>query len=384
MGMLLTIISYTLLIDAVGRAKTNIRYVLLASLLMAFSISLYQSMLAFFLVFVAYFVFQEALEARKTYWISIRKMLIAALAVSILGLLFYKAGDFLSRLYFLPSEYVNNTYYLNDFLAWGKMPYLSNIKNLFNNTIEFLIGMQNTDIYLGFAEKTSLLLFVILAYFVIKAGSSNKIKFTSLIFLIVLLLSPFAVMYLNGKMLPVRAMMSLPLMIALLWFATYQKAGAIIRRMMLVAVVLIFINNTYINTRLFYASQTAWAADKVMAASIAERVYQLNPITKNEKISIAFIGDYKHKENHLFFQSNVFGTSFFNWDTDQSFRKFALMKTMGFNNFVEANIHEYQKHYDEIAKMPTWPLQGSVVLIKGLVIVKLSQPDYLAQTAQIP
>ncbi len=167
--------------------------------------------------------------------------------------------------------------------------------------------------------------------------------------------------------------MALPLMISLLWFSTYQKAIPLVRRIMLVFVVLILINNTYINTRLFYASKTSWEADKYMANRIAERIYRLDPTTDNGMIKVAFIGDYQHPENNLFYQSEVFGASFFYWDAGSPVRKLVLLKTIGINDFVVANKADYTYLSGEISKMPVWPQKGSVAIMDDIVFVKLSE-----------
>jgi len=164
------------------------------------------------------------------------------------------------------------------------------------------------------------------------------------------------------------------MMTAILWLLVYRHAGSILRRIMVVAAFIVLINNTYINTRLFYSSYVSWQADRDMANRIIERVYNLDPPVKNGKIQISFVGNYNHPKNELFVQSDVFGASFFGWDRGNPWRMRDFFRTVGVN---ELNIVLYENLgflKEKIEAMPKWPSKGSVKLIDNIVIVKLSDP----------
>jgi hypothetical protein len=73
----------------------------------------------------------------------------------------------------------------------------------------------------------------------------------------------------------------------------------------------------------------------------------------------------------LFLTSNVFGASFFSWDTGLNWRKVLLMKTLGYNEFIEATPQK-DDYFDLVDNMPAWPHIGSVALYDDIVVVKLS------------
>jgi hypothetical protein len=374
LGMLLSTIAFFALKSAVNTKGIAFRHYLTAALLLAFSIALYQSMLAFFLVLTAYFIFEET-SKQSINKNQIQKLFFGIVGVSIFGLLVYKFGDYLTRFCFLVADNRNNTNYLDNFSTWALNDLKTKIVNLIITTWNYLTGLTKRNIYLGIAEKTTLILVSILAYQIIsKERKSFRKVIWSLLSLLLLVISPFALLYLNGSDLPVRAMMSLPLMIAMLWFLTYQRVGKLARRVMLLMVIFILINNSYINTRLFYASNTSWESDKALAHRIAERINSLNPKHKNGLIQVAFVGDLEQSQNQLFLKSEVFGASFFNWEPGDLRRKFALLKIVGHSNFTNPSQSDYECLFDEISKMPSWPDNGSVKLFDDIVVVKLSEP----------
>ena len=374
LGMVLSTIAFFALKSAVNTKGIAFRNYLTAALLLAFSIALYQSMLAFFLVLTACYIFEET-SKQSINKNQIQKLLFGIVGVSIFGLLVYKFGDYLTRLVFLEADKRYDTEYLENFSGWAESDLKSRIINLFYSTKYYLTGLRKSEFYLGIAEKTTLILVSILAYQIIsKDRKSFRKVIWSLLSLLLLVISPFAIIYLNGADLPVRAMMSLPLMIAMLWFSTYQRAGKLARRLMLLSVILILVNNSYINTRLFYASNTSWESDKALAHRIAERINSLNPKHKNGLIQVAFVGDLEQSQNQLFLKSEVFGASFFNWEPGDSVRKFVLMKIVGHSNFTNPSQSDYEYLFDEISRMPFWPDNGSVKLFDDIVVVKFSEP----------
>jgi uncharacterized membrane protein YqhA len=374
LGMVLSTIAFFALKSAVNTKGIAFRNYLTAALLLAFSIALYQSMLAFFLVLTAYFIFEE-ISKQSINKNQIQKLFFGIIGVSIIGLLVYKFGDYLTRLVFLEAENRQDTDYLDNFSTWALSDLKTKIVNLIISTRNYLTGLRKDQIYLGIAEKTTLILVSILAYQIIsKERKSFRKVIWSLLSLLLLVLSPFAIMYLNGADLPVRAMMSLPVMIAILWFSTYQRAGKLVRRVMLLIVIFILINNSFINTRLFYASNTSWEADKALAHRIAERINSLDSKHKNGLIQVAFVGDLQQSQNQLFLKSDVFGASFFNWEAGDPRRTFALMKIVGHSNFTNPSQSDYGLLFDEISKMPSWPDNGSVKLFDDIVVVKFSEP----------
>jgi hypothetical protein len=181
-------------------------------------------------------------------------------------------------------------------------------------------------------------------------------------------------MFFTGAKLPVRAMIPLTLMIALLWLTEYRQAGAFLRRLMFLVALLILINNTWINTRFFYATYTSWQADRDIATRIIERIYQLDPPKTDGKIKVAFSGNYSHPQNELFFKSETHGASFFEWNPGDPYRISPFFKTTGVSELNTVSLDLLKDHNAEIEAMPSWPNYGSVKLFDDIVLVKFSEP----------
>ena len=193
--------------------------------------------------------------------------------------------------------------------------------------------------------------------------------------LIFLILSPFILTFLSGASMPVRTMIPITLMIGLLWLFSYQHLGSLLRKLMFLAAIIILINNTFINTRFFYTTFTAWQADRDIANRIIERIYQLNPPLKNGIIKVAWAGNYSHQANELFIKSETLGASFFKWHPGEPYRIVPFFKTIGINELRTVPLRNLEHRKDEIEVMPSWPDHGSVKIFDTIVVVKFSHSD---------
>jgi len=373
MGLVLTTIAYFIFKNTIENRNNYLRNYSFTILLLGFSISLYQSHLVFFLVFVAYFVFIESLSPegfqRKFLW----RTILGLLAVISLSLIFYKIGDAITRYYFLPAH-LNTSVYLDNFSKWGALPSNQILTNLLDETKAFLTGTGDSGGILGLSLKSIpiVILLILIKVFSMKRPVLKNI--ISVILFFAMILSPFLLMFFTGSKLPVRAMIPLTLMIALLWLISYREAGAFLRRLMFLTALLILINNTWINTRLFYATYVSWQADRDIATRIIERIYQLDPPKNHGKIKVAFSGNYAHQHNELFFKSETHGASFFEWNPGEPYRISPFFKTTGVNELNTVSINLLKDYKTEIEAMPSWPDNGSIRLFDDIVVVKFSEP----------
>jgi hypothetical protein len=373
MGLVLTTIAYFIFKHAIENRNNYLRNYFFTILLLGFSISLYQSHLVFFLVFVAYFIFIESLSPEGLQWKFLRRIILGLLVVISMSLIFYKIGDLITRFYFLPAN-LNTSAYLDNFSKWGVLPSYQILTNLLYETKAFLTGTGTSGGILGLSLKSIpiVILLILINVFSLKRPFLKNI--ISAIVFFALILSPFLLMFFTGAKLPVRAMIPLTLMIALLWLTEYRQAGAFLRRLMFLVALLILINNTWINTRFFYATYTSWQADRDIATRIIERIYQLDPPKTDGKIKVAFSGNYSHPQNELFFKSETHGASFFEWNPGDPYRISPFFKTTGVSELNTVSLDLLKDHNAEIEAMPSWPNYGSVKLFDDIVLVKFSEP----------
>jgi hypothetical protein len=207
--------------------------------------------------------------------------------------------------------------------------------------------------------------------FIVKNKTEVHTKILSGLLLFAIILSSFSLIILNGNQIAARTLMSIPLMIAMLWLMVYKDAGTRLRKIMIFVAIVILINNTFINTRLFYSANVAWEADKVMANRIVERIYALDPPLTNGKIAVAFIGAYQLEDNNLFYSLDILGMSFFSLGTLSPLRTMKVFNFIGDPNLELHHVKQVETLLND--KMPSWPAKGSVKIIDNVVYVKLSE-----------
>ncbi|NOR88248.1 MAG: hypothetical protein GQ527_11620 [Bacteroidales bacterium] len=373
-GMILTTISYLSFQKAIESKKVLYSYYIYSILLLAFSLSLYQALLSYFFVFAAYYLLFSFLQSPSLNIPLLLKRISALLAISGLAFLVYQIGDIATRKFVLEPSEMEIPQYLDGFIAWGKTPLTNIFSHLLMSTKEYLSGGNPSTGELGLSIKTFVVIIPVFTFLLIRK-TSGFLKIIITLFLVtILILSPFAVMYLNGLKLPTRTFMSLPLMVAIIWLMTYRYANYWFRKIMILFAFVILINNIYTNTRLFYSSYVSSQADRNMAIRIIERIYNLDPPVVNEHIQVFFVGMHQHKTNALFFKSDVFGASFFEWNPGSQYRIISFFRTLGMEELIAIPQEKRAQYKDEISKMPYWPSKGSVRLIDGVTVIKLSEP----------
>jgi hypothetical protein len=373
MGMVLSTVSYLLFVESTKVPRYRWWYFASSTIILTIALSLYQAMIAFFLVFAVYHIFNLHFNDRKILWQKVFVYLTRLIAVLISSVILYKIVDIIARYSVLGSASNEQLAYINDLFEWGKKPVNEIIMELIRFIAGWISGWSAYQNFLGISSKSILVLFVIMFYYVINMPGSISSKLFKILCLGALLLSSFSLVLLNGMPLPYRTMMAFPLMIGILWWFTYRQSGSILRKIMLLVALVLAINNTYTNTRLFYSSQVVWQADRDMANRIVERIYNLDPPLINGKLKVVFIGHYGYSKNELFIRSGMHGASFFDWDSGNPQRMVALFKTIGINEIQLISTDEFNNIGNQVDQMPCWPEKCSVALINDIVVVKFSE-----------
>lgn len=372
-GMALTAFSFLLFEKSFSRGKWPvIPYILLSVIILAFSVSLYQAMIPFFLVLASFWVIWRVLEGCDTNLLSSLRTILWIIAVVIISIGLYKVLDIIIRQIVLGSGPENQLEYIDHMVLWGVLPFRDILWDLIQSTSEYLAGTRKDLNYTGWSVKVFLPL---LAALVIVLNAKKRPFIQRVLLLagmVMLVLSPFSLNIANGKPMPVRTLMAFPLMMALVWMLLVHQAPVILKRIVTVLAFVLLISHFYGNTRLFYASYASWQADKVMAARIAERIMMLDVPGKYTKPRVAFVGQYARQQNTLFMKSEVLGASFFEWDNGNPPRIKGLFRTMGMEEMELVEPEEIKTLKRQIAEMPSWPRKGSVALVDGIVVVKLS------------
>lgn len=371
-GMVAILFGYLAFKELIKDEKFVLKYFSISILMLVFALSIYQALLSFFIVLIIFYLFNLYSEINENTNLKFKKTFVYFLLVSGISLFIYKFFDILLRYLILGKNYIYKTEYLDTFIGWGKQSFFEIFNVLINLTKGYFLDLDSNIGIIGVSSKFVILLIPFIIFFIFKFKISALKKILLTLILTSFILAPFTIMYINGAPLPTRALMSFPFMIAILWWYAYINVKPILKKIMIILVCFILINNTYINTRLFYASYTSWQADRDIANRIIERIYNLNPPIKQGKISVSFFGNYKQEQNVLFLKSDVHGASFFNWGEESNFRIKSFYKTIGINELEIIRHSKLSQYTNKIKLLPCWPEKGSVALFNDVVIVKLS------------
>lgn len=373
-GMALTAVSFLMFEKSLSKGKWPvIPYILLSVVILAFSVSLYQAMIPFFLVFASFWVIWRILEGHDTNLLSSLRTILWILAVVIISIGLYKVLDIIIRQIVLGSGPENQLEYIEHMVLWGVSPVKDILREVWQSTNDYLTGNRKDLYFTGWSVKAFLPVLAVLVIVLFTKKRPFVQRFLLLAGLMMLVLSPFSLNIANGKSMPVRTLMAFPLMMAMVWMLLVHQAPVILKRVVTVLAFVLLISHFYWNTRLFYASHATWQADRVMAARIAERIMMLDLPGKYTKPKVAFVGHYALQQNTLFIKSEVLGASFFEWDNGNPPRIKGLFRTMGIEEMELVGPQELMKIKNQIAEMPSWPRKGAVALIGDIVVVKLSE-----------
>jgi hypothetical protein len=197
---------------------------------------------------------------------------------------------------------------------------------------------------------------------------------TALILIVVA--APFLQHPLNGGHLPYRTLAGLPAAVAVLALFATEIAPPRWRNWLLVPLAaLVAIQFSWINNKQYYAGHWSLERDKVIAAEMLERIAQLSP--RRDKYKIVVLGSLPRKRGPLIpkVPDTTLGVSFLQWDAGNPARVAALLSFLSDAKFSAATTEESRAAFDAAATMPSWPAAGSIAQVGDIVVIKFSKPN---------
>lgn len=132
---------------------------------------------------------------------------------------------------------------------------------------------------------------------------------------------------------------------------------------------------------LFNSDQLARQRDLVLATRLAVRIQDVAAAAADQPIRLATIGSWDHDHALPGRTSEIFGTSFFEHNGGEIYRIQMYLRSLGIRNVVAVRVHEIAPHLDAIATMPSWPARDSVQVLGDTVVVKFGPLSYQQQMA---
>jgi hypothetical protein len=367
-GIVFSVIGFLIVKACFNRQRQRFAYLVSAVIVLSLSMSTYQGIFPVYILFVLTHLFVHIINEPKTTIKELLSKLFLFLSVFCAAFVVYYIVDYGFKYFLLDPSYKTNPQYFDHFIGWGNLPFKQVLLNLFSYTKGYLWG----DSFYGMASIRTIFLFIPFIVFVVfKKVKLFQLRVVSISMLIIMLVTPFLVMYLIGSKLPPRSLEALPFLMAIIWWLVSQHVRSGIRSAIVVASILLFVGNTYHTTRLFHTSYVTWQADRVMAGRIIERIYQLDYPQKKGKIPIAFVGSFRYEENELFMKTrDVFGASYFEWNKAQGCIR-NLYKSMGINEIMLVPKQNLSQYSEIINEMESWPHKNSIRVKDDIVFVKL-------------
>lgn len=189
-----------------------------------------------------------------------------------------------------------------------------------------------------------------------------------------LLLLPFISGLLTFGSIPLRSLLSVPLVVAGLLAFIIKQARMPFRYLLgFVAVIVIFQSIVSLNS-LFVSSHLALQSDRVTAARIIERIETISADADQPIQYLEVVGFFNPSHSSMIHESEVIGASFFEWDQGSTVRIIEFLETMGLTKYSPATIRKRAELVSIAELMPKWPSSGSVVNVGDTIVIKLD--DY--------
>lgn len=339
---------------------------LLAILLLVLSLSLYQSAITVFfcLSCIALFGLSVDNKLNKRNFLEIITVLISSLFVYYLSITFF-------HYYFK----VKSSGYLGGFyeVKYSVAYILSLFESFFYHTIRLYYYPKSMFLSNNFPLDVLLICSFFIVFF-------KKNKFSLIIFIILIVISPVLLnlMSLNG--LPTRTLIALPLSVAFLVYCLliFTKNCRVKYCILVLAVLSVFYNLVSV-TKLSFIDSNSWKNDQKVALLMVDRIYNLRDLPNltvfnNGHIPVHLIGYKNGKGNEFLSQKENIGKGFFSWGDNELLNINNLLQSIGFTEFRFAKLTRVRKHLDQIRMMDNWPSSNSIKSIDNVVYIKVS--DY--------
>jgi hypothetical protein len=173
-------------------------------------------------------------------------------------------------------------------------------------------------------------------------------------------------------------MLAFPVAICGIVFMAWQLNYAPFRIVLLSLVAICFFRFSLVNSQLAFADQLNWQADRELTVRLLARMdnMELTRFEGGQSRPLALVGYKKRQESKLMIKSqdryDTIGASFYAWQGGSAERVVDLMKSMGVDYFYAASTEQQKVILAQTEAMPIWPLQGSVALVEGITVIKLS------------
>lgn len=254
-----------------------------------------------------------------------------------------------------------------------KNEYASSFFNPDGLKVSFKYFIRNLLGKFYYGQQAYLSVSVFVFVYIIYSSIKRTIKIYQIIFLLVLLGSPFFMVFLLNSY-PPRIFLSTNLCFAFLLVYSLSKFKLYPLREVIITAIT-FLNMFYIS-QLYYSQYKVGEEDKTIARDIKVQLMMNVPDFYDAKYSYYFYGRLKNSDFRIK-KAEVFGASFFEWCGGDSNRISCFLKYQNILNIKPTSLSDVLQKVNEteIQKMPTWPNPKSIQKFDRIIIVKLGEDE---------
>lgn len=265
-------------------------------------------------------------------------------------------------------------------LYWRVSDYLANplaaAKASAKSAVQLLSG--TSGVYLGHGVFLVGLPFAVFGYSLLRSQASTSTwRLARILFLGLALLISVLPVFVSVGTVPMRGIVAFPFVIALL-VACFPVEGGIERWLARIYMVVVTVLAATISSQLFYSDHLARERDRLLAASLLERLQQLRPADRPLRVTL--FGELQAPSREPVKRLEIFGTSFFEHEGGNIYRVGAYLKILGAYYLEPVDLTQIPDIATKASALPSWPTAGSVALIDGIAVIKLGPISYAQRT----
>ncbi|WP_313048575.1 glucosyltransferase domain-containing protein [Atlantibacter subterraneus] len=354
----ISILACTLGIYYIIHSKNTLKKYILASSLICFATSIYQTAVFYaFTLYISHIAIFSIKEKKLN--ANMRDMIISIAILCASVLQYFFISYIIRKIYGVAEDS-----YFAEMIGWNKANVIVTLTNLYYFIINYFInnGPYGLNIY-GLS--------VILVLTIIFKTMKQNISLAAVYFCVftILILSPFLLNILIGAGMPARTMISLPLAFAVVFTALVKVSQH--RMKLYIAAFTILLMGANSSSQLFYTDYIAYKRDYRIASEIIMDLNHQYNYSLAQPINVYFYGAVDLTPIDLHKNSDMFGSSFLNWDNGNSARISAFINATAIANISFVTYSQVSQYQSSIDKAPNWPQKGSIIRVGDFIVVKL-------------
>lgn len=335
---------------------------LFSSICLMLAFSSYQSVVILYITIVTSIVLFMRINGK-----CVKDYCINSIVVCVAGFILY----YISYKLVLVHLGISTNYLKEGYINWDFTSVMDALRILLGPVYRIMFPDPTTGYYSGEFVKTSVILFVCFVLFYV-ATKKKKNPFSVCIFSGCFLFAPFLLTMCFGAPAVGRTMLGLVLTVSFPWFLwlnTFDFSNVKKGIIKLFACYVLFLQILSFN-QVVFGDHLSFQQDIRVGSTLAEELSTFEAIKSKPVVIVGSL----NMENDLIIPLETLGASFFSWDYGNMLRMDYFFQYLGYQFMFTRDSDLIRKGAAYSDKMPTYPMDGSIVEYEEIIVIKLSEP----------